>query len=79
MGEAQIYTQNVALFKMVTIAYLLDEKASILVRSGDHCAIPLMRYLGLDNGTVRASLYLYNTLEEIDLLIETLEGFASIV
>ncbi|MDQ1275929.1 MAG: cysteine desulfurase / selenocysteine lyase, partial [Euryarchaeota archaeon] len=55
------------------VAYLLDERAAILVRSGDHCCIPLMKYLGLEDGTVRASLYLYNTLEEIDLLIETIE------
>lgn len=61
------------------IAYLLDERASILVRSGDHCCIPLMRYLGLENGTVRASLYLYNTLEGIDLLIETIEEIARMV
>ena len=61
------------------IAYLLDEKEAILVRSGDHCCIPLMRYLGLENGTVRASLYLYNTLEEIDLLIESIEEIARMV
>ncbi len=61
------------------IAYLLDERAAILVRSGDHCSIPLMRHLGLENGTVRASLYLYNTLEEIDLLIETIEEIARTV
>jgi cysteine desulfurase/selenocysteine lyase len=61
------------------IAYLLDEKAAILVRSGDHCCIPLMKYLGLENGTVRASLYFYNTLEEIDLLIETIEEIARMV
>jgi cysteine desulfurase/selenocysteine lyase len=61
------------------IAYLLDEKEAILVRSGDHCCIPLMRYLGLENGTVRASLYFYNTLEEIDLLIETIEEIARMV
>ena len=61
------------------IAYLLDERAAILVRSGDHCSIPLMRYLGLENGTVRVSLYLYNTLEEIDLLIETIEEIARMV
>jgi len=61
------------------IAYLLDERAAILVRSGDHCCIPLMRHLGLENGTVRASLYLYNTLEEVDLLIETVEEIARIV
>jgi cysteine desulfurase/selenocysteine lyase len=61
------------------IAHLLDEKAAIQVRSGDHCCIPLMRYLGLENGTVRASLYLYNNLEEIDLLIETIEEIARMV
>lgn len=61
------------------IAYLLDERAAILVRSGDHCCIPLMKHLGLENGTVRASLYLYNTLEEIELLIETVKEIASTV
>ena len=61
------------------IAYLLDEKAAILVRSGDRCCIPLMKYLGLENGTVRASLYLYNTLEEIDLLVESIEEIARMV
>ncbi|MGB9941075.1 cysteine desulfurase [Methanosarcina sp.] len=60
------------------IAYLLDERAAILVRSGDHCCIPLMRHLGLENGTLRVSLYLYNTLEEVDLLIETIEEIARI-
>ena len=61
------------------IAYLLDEKEAILVRSGDHCCIPLMRYLWLENVTVMASLYLYNTLEEIDLLIESIEEIACMV
>jgi cysteine desulfurase/selenocysteine lyase len=61
------------------IAYLLDERAAVLVRSGDHCCIPLMKHLGLENGTVRASLYLYNTLEEVDLLIETVEEIACMV
>ncbi|HEY3362497.1 MAG TPA: cysteine desulfurase [Methanosarcina sp.] len=61
------------------IAYLLDERASILVRSGDHCCIPLMKHLGLENGTVRSSLYLYNTSEEVDLLIETIEEIARMV
>jgi cysteine desulfurase/selenocysteine lyase len=58
------------------VAYLLDERAAILVRSGDHCCIPLMKHLGLQNGTVRASLYLYNTLEEVDLFLETIEEIA---
>jgi len=46
------------------------------VRSGHHCCIPLMRHLGLKYGTVRASLYLYNTKEEIDKLLESLEQIA---
>lgn len=61
------------------IAYLLDERAAVLVRSGDHCCIPLMKHFELENGTVRASLYLYNTLEEIDLLLETVEEIAHMV
>lgn len=40
----------------------------IAVRSGHHCAMPLMEYLGL-NGCVRASLSAYNSKAEIDVLI----------
>jgi cysteine desulfurase / selenocysteine lyase len=61
------------------VAYLLDERAAILVRSGDHCCIPLMKHLGLQNGTVRASLYLYNTPEEVELLLESIEEIARMV
>ncbi|MDO9549457.1 MAG: aminotransferase class V-fold PLP-dependent enzyme [Methanoregula sp.] len=55
------------------VAQQLDEAADILVRSGHHCCQPLMESLGLPDGTVRASLALYNTSEEIDMLIATLE------
>ncbi len=55
------------------VAHILDEGAAIMARSGEHCCQPLMEYLGLENGTVRASLYLYNTEEEVDLLIATME------
>ena len=51
-------------------ANLLD-RYGIAVRSGHHCAQPLMAFLGMDN-TLRASLYLYNTQEEVDLLVEAL-------
>lgn len=47
---------------------LLD-RLGIAVRTGHHCAEPLMRRLGI-NGTVRASFALYNTKEEIDVLVE---------
>ena len=46
---------------------LLDH-LGIAVRTGHHCAEPLMHRLGI-NGTVRASFALYNTKEEIDILV----------
>lgn len=49
------------------IATLLDQQ-KVAVRAGHHCAMPLMRVLGL-TGTVRASIALYNSKEEIDQLI----------
>ncbi|QYZ80342.1 cysteine desulfurase [Methanofollis formosanus] len=55
------------------VAHILDEAAGIMVRSGEHCCMPLMRHLGLAHGTVRASLYLYNTAEEVDLLLAAVE------
>jgi cysteine desulfurase/selenocysteine lyase len=55
------------------VAQHLDESADILVRSGHHCCQPLMERLGLYDGTVRASLGLYNTEDEIDMLVATLE------
>lgn len=50
---------------------LLD-RLGIAVRTGHHCAEPLMRRLGIE-GTVRASFGLYNTLEEVDALVEGIE------
>lgn len=50
---------------------LLD-RLGIAVRTGHHCAQPLMQRLGIE-GTVRASLALYNTKEEIDALIAGIE------
>jgi cysteine desulfurase/selenocysteine lyase len=55
------------------VAQYLDETADIMVRSGHHCCQPLMEYLGLPVGSVRVSLALYNTEQEIDLLIATLK------
>ncbi len=43
----------------------------IAVRSGHHCAQPILRRFGLE-GTVRPSLALYNTCEDVDLMIEAL-------
>ena len=52
------------------IGTVLDQKG-IAVRAGHHCCQPLMRRFGVP-ATVRASFYLYNTVEEVDILVEGL-------
>ena len=52
------------------VATLLDRQG-IAVRAGHHCAQPLMQRLGVDS-TSRASFGVYTTLEEIDVLADTL-------
>lgn len=69
--------------KISTISFLLDDihmydtgmildKLGIAVRTGTHCAQPVMDFYGIP-GTVRASLCFYNTKEEIDSLVLGLE------
>ena len=53
------------------IGQMLDSRG-IAVRTGHHCAQPLMDRLGSE-GTVRASFAVYNTKQEIDQLVEGLE------
>ncbi|MBR2745003.1 MAG: cysteine desulfurase [Clostridia bacterium] len=52
------------------VASILDANG-VCVRSGNHCAQPLMRYLGIDS-TCRASFYIYNTKEDVDNLVNAL-------
>jgi cysteine desulfurase/selenocysteine lyase len=52
------------------LSQLLDEEG-IAIRSGHHCAQPLMRRLGVA-ATSRASFYLYNTEDEVDALVAAL-------
>ncbi len=56
------------------IASILNDDG-IAVRSGHHCAQPLMERLGV-NATTRASLYIYNTRDEIDAVTESLNRAA---
>ena len=49
------------------VASVLDSE-NVCIRSGNHCAQPLLRYMGLDS-TCRASFYIYNTKEDVDRLI----------
>ena len=49
------------------VASILDSEG-VCVRSGNHCAQPLMRFLNIDS-TCRASFYFYNTKEDVDKLV----------
>ena len=53
------------------VASILDNYG-VCVRSGNHCAQPLLRYMGIDS-TCRASFYFYNTKEDVDKLVYALE------
>lgn len=57
---------------------MLLDKLGIAVRTGHHCAQPLMQALGIE-GTVRASFALYNTKEECDRFIEALTRVAAML
>lgn len=67
---------NVADLNPHDVALALDVSADIMVRSGHHCALPLMRNVIKREGSVRASTYFYNTREEIDRLISAVEEIA---
>ena len=54
------------------IGTVLDHHG-VAIRAGHHCTQPLMRTLGV-SGTARASFYVYNTPEEVDVLVEGLEA-----
>ena len=73
--------------KIPTISFLLDgihqydtgmilDKMGIAVRTGTHCAQPVMERFGI-KGTVRASLCFYNTNQEIDTLVKGIEKVIS--
>ena len=57
---------------------MLLDKMGIAVRTGHHCAQPLMHVLGIE-GTVRASFAAYNTFEEADYFVDTLVRIADIL
>ena len=74
-GEAE-HKSSVVSFLVGNIHHLdmgtLLDRLGIAVRTGHHCAQPLMIRLGIE-GTVRASFGLYNTKEEIDILAAGIE------
>ncbi len=80
-GRAALASFTVEGLDSSDVSALLDQEG-VAIRSGHHCTQPLHRILGVP-GTARASLYFYNTREEIDVLIaalkETIDFFGSIM
>ena len=67
-GKGSILTFSLGAAHAHDVAQILD-RYNVAVRAGTHCAEPLMTRLGVTS-TVRASIALYNTEEEIDVLVE---------
>jgi len=53
-------------------AAMILDKMGIAVRTGTHCTQPVMDHFGIE-GTIRASLVFYNTMEEVDALVEGIQ------
>ena len=66
-----VYRADGALIHPFDVGVLLDRQG-VAVRTGHHCAEPLIDWLGVP-GTVRASVGLYNTKEEVDVFISALK------
>lgn len=66
-----VYREDEALIHPFDVGVLLDRQG-IAVRTGHHCAEPLINYLQVP-GTVRASVAIYNTIEDIDAFVVALK------
>jgi cysteine desulfurase/selenocysteine lyase len=74
--RAAVVPFNVGQMNPHDVSMILDETSRICTRSGFHCAMPGLESLGI-NGTVRASFGAYNTAEEVNLLIESVNLIAA--
>ena len=70
-NRSGVISFNLADIHSHDLASVLDQEG-IEIRSGHHCAMPLMKRLGVA-AVARASFYLYNTKEEINKFVESLE------
>lgn len=81
-GISQLKMYGTSATKAAVFSFLLNgihsydtgmiiDKYGVAVRTGTHCAMPLMQHLGIE-GTLRASLCFYNTTDEVDRLYDAL-------
>ncbi|XP_061366919.1 cysteine desulfurase 1, chloroplastic isoform X2 [Gastrolobium bilobum] len=69
--RAALCSFNVENIHPTDLATFLDQQHGVAIRSGHHCAQPLHRYIGVSS-SARASLYFYNTKEDVDNFIQAL-------
>ena len=73
-----IFSFNIEGLSPHDVALALDATAKIMIRSGAHCAQPLMKdVIYRPSGTARASTYLYNTEEEADKFVEVVSELSA--
>jgi len=70
--QSSIISFNIKGIHPHDVAHLLNDIEEVAIRSGHHCAQPMMSEIGV-KATCRASFYFYNQKEDIDILIEGLK------
>lgn len=73
--RSSLITFNAKGLECHSLAKVMNERENIMIRSGFHCAQPLHDRLGI-GPSARASFYLYNTEEEIEVFTGLLEKLA---
>ena len=75
--KTAVFAFNVEKIHPHDVGSILDQ-FGIAIRTGHHCAQPLMRKMGI-SGSVRASFYVYNSKEDVDVLVEALKKTKSML
>jgi cysteine desulfurase/selenocysteine lyase len=70
-----IFSFNIDGLSAHDVAMILDNSRNIMMRSGMHCCHTYFHTRGID-GCARASMYIYNTASEVDLLVEAVKELA---
>ncbi|MCL4515845.1 MAG: aminotransferase class V-fold PLP-dependent enzyme [Firmicutes bacterium] len=75
--QVGVVSLNISGVMAQDVAYVLDEVYGVMVRSGLHCAPMAHRTIGtIDRGTVRFGIGYFNTIEEIDTMVQALAEIA---
>jgi cysteine desulfurase/selenocysteine lyase len=69
-SRAGVFSFNITNIHSHDVSAIMDQRG-VAIRGGHHCAMPLIKKLGVC-ATSRISLYFYNTLEEIDYIVDVL-------